>query len=254
MISTLRLILVAVAAAALASPAAAQVEPLTNEKIIRNFNIVAFGNEYTHKRYDKVRKWESPIRIGIQGKGYPPYFEEFVNQQIDDLGRLTGHPIRLYYSFALQKAKKLAKDFNPKKVNVILFYLPTEKIPAAIAKYFDNDVAAVKKMIKVSTCFAKFGTRKNEIRWAIVVFPSHHSKEYIRACVVEELTQILGLANDSARVNPSIFNDRSQHFELTEHDRWMIRMFYDTRIPWGMPRPDALRWGKKILEEIRPGK
>jgi hypothetical protein len=148
----------------------------------------------------------------------------------------------------------LAKDFNPKKVNVILFYLPTEKIPAAIAKYFDNDVAAVKKMIRVSTCFAKFGTRKNEIRWAIVVFPSHHSKEYIRACVVEELTQILDLANDSAQVNPSIFNDKSRHFELTEHDRWMVRMFYDKRIPWGMPRPAALKWGKKILDEIRPGK
>lgn len=49
----------------------ARADALINEKILRNFDIVAFGNEYTHKRYDAVRKWVAPIRIGIQGKNYP---------------------------------------------------------------------------------------------------------------------------------------------------------------------------------------
>ena len=64
-------------------------------------------------------------------------------------------------------------------------------------------------MIKVSTCFAKFGTKNNEIKWAIAVFPDHRPKDHMRACVVEELTQVLGLPNDSAQVAPSIFNDKS---------------------------------------------
>ncbi|PPR70354.1 MAG: hypothetical protein CFH02_00106 [Alphaproteobacteria bacterium MarineAlpha3_Bin1] len=82
-------------------------------------------------------------------------------------------------------------------------------------------------MIEVSTCFAKFGTKKNEIRWAIAVFPSHHPKDYMRACVVEEMTQVLGLPNDSNAVKPSIFNDLSHYFELTPHDRLMVKMLYD---------------------------
>lgn len=231
----------------------AQAERPSNDKIIKNFDIVAFGNEYTGRRYKHVRKWKQPIRIGIQGKGYPPYFEAYVKQHIRDLWEITGHPIELYYSFSMQRAGKLARDFDPKKVNFILFYMPTAEIPKAVAKYFDNDEAQVRKMISVSTCFAKFGTKNNEIKWAISVFPAEHPKDYMRACVVEELTQVLGLPNDSAAVSPSIFNDKSRYFELTEHDRWMLKMLYDPRIPVGMPREAAIAMGRKILSEIRPG-
>ncbi|NQW01726.1 MAG: DUF2927 domain-containing protein [Rhodospirillales bacterium] len=226
-------------------------EPLTNNKILRNFNIVAFGNEYTHKRYKNVRKWVQPIRFGIQGK-YPPYFEKFVREHIRNLWELTGHPIELYYSLSMQKAGRLAKDFDPKKVNFILYYLPTKDIYKAVGKHFDNDPRQVQFMVDNSTCFAKFFTRNNEIVAGFAVFPDHRPKDHMWACVVEELTQILGLANDSADVNPSIFNDVSQHFSLTEHDKWMIRMFYDPRITAGMPRELAIDMGRKILSEIRP--
>ena len=107
-------------------------------------------------------------------------------------------------------------------------------------------------MIRTSTCFSKFGTRKNDIRWAIAVFPSHHPKDYMRACVVEELTQVLGLPNDSDTVKPSIFNDQSRYYELTDHDRRMLKMLYDPRITPGMPRKEALRQGRLILEKLNP--
>lgn len=248
------LLAVTAAAMLLAGGGPGRADTLTNDKILRNFDIVAFGNEYTGKRYKAVRKWVAPIRIGIQGKNYPPYFEAYVNQHIRDMWRLTGHPIELYYSFAMQKQKRLAKDFDPKKVNFILFYLPIEQIPKAVAKYFDNDEAQVRKMIEVSTCFAKFGTKKNEIKWAIAVFPDHRPQDHMRACVVEELTQVMGLPNDSAQVAPSIFNDKSRYFELTEHDRWMLKMLYDPRITAGMPRETAISNGRLILDELRPGK
>ncbi len=238
-------------AVGLSSPAEA--ERPSNELIVRNFDTIAFGNEYTHKRYDYVRKWKQPIRIGIQGKDYPPYFEAFVKQHIRDIWELTGHPIELYYSYSMQKAKKLAKDFDPKKVNFILFYEPRASIPKSVAKYFDNDENAVRQMVQISTCFAKFGTKDNEIKWAISVFPAEHPKDYMRACVVEELTQVMGLPNDSNEVEPSIFNDTSKYFELTEHDRWMLKMLYDPRISAGMRREDALVMGKRILDELRPG-
>jgi len=223
---------------------------LNSETIIRNFDIIAFGNEYTGRRYKNVRKWRRPILAGIEGK-YPRYFEVFVLQHIRDLRRLTGHSIRLYYSPAMQREGRLAPDFDRKKINLILYYLPVKSIPKRLSRYFDNDPAKVEKMISVSTCFAKFGTKKNEIRWAIAVFPDHHSQEYMRACVVEEITQVLGLPNDSNAVKPSIFNDQSHYFELTPHDRLMLKMLYDPRITVGMARPKALEMGRRVLDEMR---
>ncbi|MDA1090834.1 MAG: DUF2927 domain-containing protein [Proteobacteria bacterium] len=243
------LVLLTVAAVAPAGAEPSE-ETVTNQDIVRNFDTIAFGNEYTGRRYDNVRKWRQPIRVGIEGR-YPKYFETFVLQHIRDLRKLTGHSIRLYYSPAMQKEGRLAPDFDRKKINLILYYLPVDKIPKRLARYFDNDEAKVKKMIEVSTCFAKFGTKINEIRWAIAVFPSHHSQEYMRACVVEEMTQVLGLPNDSNAVKPSIFNDSSQYFELTAHDRWLIKMLYDPRITVGMPRPDAIRAAATFLDEHR---
>ena len=84
------------------------------------------------------------------------------------------------------------------------------------------------------------------------MFPSHHPKDYMRACVVEELTQVLGLPNDSDAVKPSIFNDQSRYFELTDHDRRMLKVLYDPRITPGMPRNEALRQGRLILDELNP--
>ena len=228
------------------APFTAGAASMSAKQLIHNYDLIAFGNEYTGKRYDYVRKWAEPIRVGLQGK-FPAYFEEFVVDHINNLRKLTGHPIELYYSITLQKQKKLPKDFDAKKVNFILFYLPVEQIPGAVAKYFDHDEAAVKKMIEVSTCFAKFGTRKNEIRWAISVFPSHRPKDHMRACVVEELTQVLGLPNDSTEVTNSIFNDKSRYFELTGQDKLMLKMLYDPRVTFGMPRQQALDIGMDVL-------
>ena len=45
----------------------AQTGTPSNRTILENFNIIAFGNEYTGRRYETVRKWREPIRVGIEG-------------------------------------------------------------------------------------------------------------------------------------------------------------------------------------------
>ncbi len=239
------------AAVATLVPDDAQAQSMSDRTLLEHFNIIAFGNEYKDPRHEYVRKWRTPILVGIEGK-VPAYFEVFVLQHIRALRQLTGHSIRLYYSPTMHREGRLAPDFDRTKINLILYYLPVERIPKRLARYFDNDLEKVRKMIRISTCFAKFGTKKNEIRWAIAVFPSHLPRDHMRACVVEELTQVMGLAYDSDSVKPSIFNDRSGYVELTDPDRQMLKMLYDPRITPGMPRREALRLGRKILNDIRP--
>lgn len=227
-------------------------EPFSNADLLRNFDQIAFGNEYTGKRYDVVRKWAKPVLMGIQGGDYPAYLETFIEDVARDLSEITGHRIELYYSLGKQRAKTLAPDFDKNKVNVILFYLPDEEIPDALAKYWKGDKEKVRWMVENSTCFANYFTKGGEIRAAVIVFPSRHPESYHRACAVEEITQILGLPNDSNQVKPSIFNDTSRYFELTEHDRWLLRALYQKDITPGMPRDEALRRALDFWKRARP--
>jgi hypothetical protein len=227
-------------------------ESFSNADLLRNFDVVAFGNEYSGQKYDHVRKWAKPMLMGIQGKDYPAHLETFIDDVAKDLSETTGHRIELYYSFAKQKAGELAADFDRKNVNVILYYMDGKDMPGELAKYWKDDEEKVRWMVQNSTCFANYFTKKGEIVAAVIAFPSRHPVSYHRACAVEEITQILGLPNDSNAVSPSIFNDSSRYFELTEHDRWLLRALYQPAIKPGMARDDALRLALDYWKTHRP--
>ena len=227
-------------------------ESFTNADLLRNFDVIAFGNEYTGQKYDHVRKWAKPMLMGIQGKDYPAHLETFIDDVAKDLSETTGHRIELYYSFAKHKAGELAADFDRNKVNVILYYMDDEDLPGALAKYWKDDEEKVRWMVRNSTCFANYFTKKGEIVAAVIAFPSRHPVSYHRACAVEEITQLLGLPNDSHAGSPVIFIDSSRYFELTEHDRWLLRALYQPAIKPGMARNDALRLALDYWKRARP--
>ena len=54
-------------------------ESFTNADLLRNFDTIAFGNEYTGQRFDLVRKWSKPMRMGIQGKKTLPMKRQVEN-------------------------------------------------------------------------------------------------------------------------------------------------------------------------------
>ena len=55
-----------------------------------------------------------------------------------------------------------------------------------------------------------------------------------RHCILEEITQALGLMNDSTYFQPSIFNDHSRQQKLSPWDELVVRAHYDRRIRPGM--------------------
>ena len=59
------------------------------------------------------------------------------------------------------------------------------------------------------------------------------------SCLHEEIAQGLGLANDSPRARPSIFNDNEEFALLTPQDELMLRMLYDPRLTPGMTEGQA---------------
>ncbi|MDD1643477.1 MAG: DUF2927 domain-containing protein, partial [Methylococcaceae bacterium] len=108
-------------------------------------------------------------------------------------------------------------------------------------------------MNRHSVCLGLFSTTpQGVIRQAVVIIPVDRarSKGLLVSCIVEELTQIMGLPNDSASVYPSIFNDQSIYILLTGLDYLLLKMLYDPRLVPGMNSQQALPVLRKIVDEF----
>jgi len=226
---------------------------MTVDQIVRSFDVIALGNEYTG-RINYIRKWKKPIRIGIIGRLYPDYFEEYVIEVAATLQKLTGHPISLVFSEKMFKNGQLEKNFDGTSLNFLLFYMPAKKIPEAVQKQFGKSDPKAKEtvvdMLGKSTCFAHFYTKGGEIKAAYAAFPARHDQRTIRACVIEELTQVMGLPNDSSEVGQSIFNDTNPENELTGLDRLLLQLLYNPAIIPGMKREPTLQNIRAIVRAV----
>lgn len=72
-------------------------------------------------------------------------------------------------------------------------------------------------------------------------------------CIIEEMTQSMGLLNDDPRATPSIFNDDGRYQALTSHDELLLRVLYDPRIRSGMRRDNVVSLAERVIAELRPG-
>jgi hypothetical protein len=209
---------------------------LTNEQIAQNFTRIAFGAEYGAN--DRLSKWiEKDIRVHLVSGAVGGADLERVNRRIashlDQLARLT----RLHFTFP--------GSVRPEYSHIIVFLLPEADLRRELRETFGIDPERV-------TCFGTAFRSGGRIRGALVGVPDHLEPAEIDACLVEELTQSLGLFNDDRHVRPSIFNDDDSFHELTWQDEILLRVLYDPRLQPGMDREQAEPLVRTILEEIRP--
>ena len=74
---------------------------------------------------------------------------------------------------------------------------------------------------------------------AAAVIPSEHPDLMRLMCIHEELSQALGLPNDSNAARPSIFNDDEEFALLTRQDELMLRILYNPALHPGMTEDEA---------------
>lgn len=85
---------------------------------------------------------------------------------------------------------------------------------------------------------------------ARIVINNVLSERHITHCFIEELTQSMGLPNDSDRLRPSVFNESRMLPDLSDLDRTLVGTLYDPSIVPGMTRRAALERVEKMLERI----
>ncbi len=239
-------------------------EELTNEQILKNFEAAAFrvenegqggyvARDGTDLDFEwRLSKWMKPIRVGLAGKNWEKYIP-WVDAHLSDLERLTGLAIKRVPGGKVSIAVMLSDDFLGDALG---------QYRSLFLKFYNDDAAIEKSMnggneYGVTTlCFAVSSAKKenpNRLIIGLVMIPINRSDEIVYQCIIEELTQALGLPNDADDIDPSIFNDNSSYVDLTESDQISVRMLYDPRMKPGMTWSEAEPIAREILRELRPG-
>lgn len=221
--------------------------PYSEVDVIRNFERIAFYDEYARggglQRSDgspsRLKRWTGPIRIKTEfGALVPPSQRSADNAEVARyaarLARVTGHPI---------------STTSGADANFHVFFVSEDdraSMPARIRQIVPNinptAMALFRELPRSIHCFVIAFSTSNEgynYAHAIALIRAEHPSLLRRSCIHEEIAQGLGLANDSPRARPSIFNDDDEFALLTTHDEELLRMLYNPRLRPGMSLDEA---------------
>jgi len=213
-------------------------DALSNAQVVANLMEIVFGSEFVGEDSNSVRKWTRPIRIAIYARE-PERYRGLVEPVLQQLHGLTGLDIQLV-------------DRSAPDQNAYILILGREQFYA----YAESHLSPGKNP-RTNTyldCFGIFAAdRGGVITELTAVIPDFVSEAAKRSCVIEEVSQALGLPNDSFTVKPSIFNDDDEYQDLTWQDALFLRVLYDPRVRPGMTRAEFEPLAKRFVDELRPG-
>ncbi len=223
-------------------PGASAQSRLSNDQIVRNFDIIALRNEYSRVANPRIAKWVRPLRVYIQ--------EDVVLEQIARKDLLE-HMARLRRLTRL----KIGYVSRRSRANFIIIFTRLDDFARQIRRNMKPYNRRLARRLGRAACIGLYSRVKetNEIRKAVVIIPVDFAYErgIFFHCVVEETTQVLGLPNDSGKIDISIFNDYTRRDDLSWHDKLLLRILYHPRMKVGLPRARALGVARSILPELR---
>ncbi len=160
----------------------------------------------------RVVKWETAIRIQLAGQ-YTPVDERELDNIIGELSQLTG----------------LSISRTTGEGNINIYIVPQDQFVSYCKAYDPNN-----------TQDGHFELRdlNNVVQYANICIENTTNEQLKRHLLREELTQVLGLGNDSYKYTHSVFQQDPQYqpTQYAEIDKELIKLLYDKRIKPGMTR------------------
>lgn len=226
-------LLIAVAAATPARAQKARVDAL-----VSFFDAVAFGSELDPALANTVvAKWrDGPIHVAIRNLkvGQEPLLV-FARDHLQRIAAITGLPFR-----GTQDAAKADLE--------IIF---VKRAQMAAIQIPNTDPAVIRKAADGGGCyFLSWKKPEDTIVKAIIVVNTERENAAINSCILEEITQSIGLPNDTDLMRPSIFSDKDRLYDLSPSDEILVRTLYDIRMKRGLTRPQALAVARRIIAEL----
>jgi Protein of unknown function (DUF2927) len=219
--------------------------PYTDRMLAENFMKVALFTEYRRgagglvrqETESRLRRWETPVRIGIRfGASIAP------DRQATDRARIVSFVARLSQVTGRPMS---VDDGNP---NFLVYIVSEDErealgpvLRAAIPSLGPGDISGITNLPRTTYCvvYAQADGSTGAYVQAFAVIRAEHPDLLRLSCIHEEITQALGLPNDSPRARPSIFNDDEEFALLTDHDELMLRILYSPELRPGMSAEEA---------------
>ncbi|MFO1201701.1 MAG: DUF2927 domain-containing protein [Tabrizicola sp.] len=219
--------------------------PVSDRMLTENFMRIAMHDEYRRgsggfvreETESRLRRWEVPIRFALRfGPSVSP------EKQATDRARIASYVARLS---AITGLPMSVDDRSP---NFFVYVVSEDEresmgplVRAALPGLSPADVAGITAMPKSTYClvYALAEGNTGSYTRAFAVIRAEHPDLLRLSCVHEELTQGLGLPNDSPRARPSIFNDDEEFAFLTDQDEKMLRILYSPELRPGMTASEA---------------
>ena len=229
-------------------PVTRHLEPHLDD-LARAFVAVAFGGDEDTGAppRERLKRFQMPMTIGIEGEAAAEY-RPWVARHATHLAFLTGQPIRL------------ARPGDTTNVLVILSPDPARFIAAtrwreilgrAFGSQALDDVLAQLRPEGMGYLVVGGAQQAPEhIRLAIIAINTTFQAPTVWAAIVEELSQALGLLGDPPEIRNTIFSDINPHMDLTEPDRWLLRVLYHPAVQPGMTRQQAQRAAMSALSQL----
>lgn len=224
--------------------------PYTTADLVKNFRDIALfyeirfrDGQLVHQATPKpLQKWRGAIRYKLIGDAVQPADVAEVDALVTELGALTG----LRFTHTSEEADMLISIASPEGQREISRYL-AESEPTGYR--FQYDIWRRTPGWICGVTLATDAWERNRLRGAHVFMGSEVTGIMRRLCLHEEITQALGLTNDSG-ARPSIFNDDQEFALLTDHDRLLLRTLYDPRLRPGMTESEAMPLAEQIIGEF----
>lgn len=227
-----RSLLTAMLVIVLSSPAAAitdgahGVPHWQNKHYIENgFYDIALNGE--HERLQPViRKWAQPLRIWFYSEAGDRARQQWLlSTHLRQLSRITGLPA----------------EFVPHRnqANVRILFINDSDRNGMAARELSR---TGRRELERSICLGQIRfNRRAEITNGTVVIPVNRAanRGKLAACVIEEVTQMLGLINDSRHVHPTVFSDVTDDEFLTGLDFLLLKLLYSPGVVSGMTHAQA---------------
>lgn len=206
------------------------------EYIQESFIEIALKNEYSTLAKG-VSKWTSVINYHfIHRVADQALHERLTKMQLVHLANITGITFN---------------EVNHKKnANLLIIFSTENRLEQEL--FYEFNIKSLKQrqfLFRNSVCLAHYSTHKNGgIKKAIVIIPVDRARAHAKliSCIVEELTQVMGLSNDSDKVFPSVFNDKSYNELLTGLDYVLLKILYHPKVKAGASKNEL----KPVLKEI----
>ena len=211
-----------------------------DDYLIDSFIDISLRREYRANKKTNLHRWQQPLKIFIKSEvGDPLLQRQMYRVQAKHLQSITGHAIHVVNS--------------QQEANVLVVFTSAKRMKSNAFKYTIT-TSDLEQVLKSAICMASIESNKqSEIIRGVILIPVDSTRQSGRLvdCIIEELTQVMGLPNDSTAVYPSIFNDLSIDSYLTGLDYLLLKIAYHPLLKPGMSEAQVREKLPAILLELR---